>query len=95
MEDKNKKFKNDEGLIRAYNILSQDFVKPGKLIDILKDGQNAEFLDTTPITILKKLMNRDEFLLHTNDQGCMFYVDFVAWLNEIAKELGIEIGETK
>ena len=33
--------------------------------------------------IINKLINYDEFLLHADENGHLFYVDFAAWLEEL------------
>lgn len=43
--------------------------------------------------VLKKLLNLDEFMLHVGEEGGMFYMDFVLWLQKVANELGVDIEE--
>lgn len=50
-----------------------------------RDGYEAGKRETTQ-NIINALMNYDEFLLHADENGHLLYVDFAAWLDEVAKQ---------
>lgn len=57
-----------------------------------QDGYETGKRETTN-NIVNKLMNYDEFLLHADENGYLLYVDFAAWLDEIAKQFGVDVKE--
>lgn len=53
------------------------------ILDIVRKVERKETVDK----LINKLINYNEFLLHADANGHLFYVDFAAWLDEVAKDL--------
>lgn len=68
---------------------------------ILTEEEHYDFYKESFVTgyddgvkkFVKSLSNYNEFLLRADANGALFYVDFIVWLHDVAKQLGVEIKE--
>lgn len=85
-------FKGSELCKEALTLINELEKENAKLLNSVETVQSNRCTTKCELTkkqlkqFAERLMNYDEFLLHADEQGRLFYVDFTAWLDETLKE---------